>query len=189
MNRKVTPALIATVLILGIAAFLTREKRLGGATAPAGARILTLAIPDVQEVRVQRDFWNSFTLTRQADGLWRLTEPVDEAAAPDAARRLLDQLAGLAPFESIDLPSDDSERHREYGLWQPELELVVSTADERHVLLVGAQTASGENYYATVVGRDAVHTISAAAVEVLGAALTSYRTEAQMAEAPGDADG
>lgn len=184
MKRTVTPVLIALVLLLAAAAFLTRQRQLGGSTPPRGAggsRVLALATSDVQAVRVQRDFWNTFVLARQRDGLWRLTEPMDEEAAPDAARRLLDQLADLPALATIDLPSDDSERYREYGLWQPELEVTVTTAEERHVLVVGAQTRDGAGYYATLVGSDEVHTIPVGAVNVLGAELSSYRREPQPA--------
>lgn len=188
MSRKITPVLVALALVLGTAAFLTRQKQLGGAGAAGpsgGARVLTVATSDVREVRVQRDFWNTFVLRRQQDGLWRLTEPMNEEAAPQVARKLVEQLADLPALDTIDLPSDDSERYREYGLWRPELEVAVTTADQRHVLLVGSQTLDGASYYATLVGSDEVHTIPAAAVEVLGAELASYRAEAQPAETGG----
>jgi hypothetical protein len=178
MNRKITPILLAVVAFLGLFAFLTQRNRQYDSTqdtVPRSARVLPMESSQFQQIRIQRDFWNSFALTRQGDGDWRLTEPSDEPVKQEAARRLAQQLADLTILTTVDLPTDDSERYREYGLWEPELQIAVTTLEEERNISIGSMTSDGRGYYCAVGGVDDVYTIPAEAMRVLAADLSSYR--------------
>ena len=180
MNRKTTPILLAVVIAMGVLAFLSERTRIQSASRPsAGAAptILTITEDDLQRVRVKRDYWNTYTLTRVPDGSWRLTDPSDEPAAEPAVRRMVAALTALPTLSTMDLPANDSERHREYGLWKPVLELTVTTLNGDETLIFGTGTADGAGVYCARAGRDKVFVTSRDALQALSQDLSAFRQE------------
>ena len=183
MNRKATPTLFAAVLLLGLLAYFTEHRRsrgvppAPGAGDPGGAAVLSVEQGGILQVRMKRDYWNSFTLVRGADGAWRLAEPSNEPAFDVSVAKLLAALEHLKASSVIDLPSDDSERHREYGLWSPTFELTVTTAEGDQTLIVGAPAQEGQAYYCARLGRDKVYVVPHEAVQTLAQDLAAYRQE------------
>ena len=182
MNRKATPILLAVVLVMALLAWVSERSRARVAAAAPhagteGATILGLHSGDIAQVRVKRDYWNSFRLARSPDGTWRLVDPSTEPAAAPAVTKLLSALECLTAISVIDLSADDSERHREYGLWKPSVEITVTTAEGEQTLLVGTPTADHKGVYCSRMGRDKVYIVASEALQPLSQDLAAYREE------------
>ncbi|MCX7011094.1 MAG: DUF4340 domain-containing protein [Candidatus Sumerlaeota bacterium] len=178
MNRKATPILLAAVAVLSLMAYFSERTPApprGSAAHASGPRILDVAQEDMQQVSVKRDYWNSFTLARQNDGSWNLIDPSTEPASLEAVRRLLGALESLPALTTIDLPSDDTERYREYGLWEPRLTVTVVALDKDYTLVFGSDTPDGKGVYCAVQGQKKVYATSTNAVTSLSADLSTYR--------------
>jgi len=191
MNRKATPILLAAVAVLSALAYLS-EKTPTSTRRPvraSGPRILDVEREDMQRVSVKRDYWNSFTLARQDDGAWNLVDPSTEPASPDAVQRLLGALESLPALMTINLPSDDTERYREYGLWAPRMTVAVLARDKDHTLLFGADTPDGKGVYCALQGQKKVYTTSPESLNTLSADLSAYRLNPAGGPAPVSAPG
>ena len=182
MNRKATPILLALVILMGLLAYFTERPRASSSAsalsaAAQGATVLSVRQDDIVQVRMKRDYWNSYTLARGTDGAWKIVDPSTEPALEPAVRKLLAALEALPALTVINLPADDSERHREYGLWTPALQVTVSTQDGEQTLLVGTATADGKGVYCARAGQDKVYVTSAQALQGLSQDLAAYRRE------------
>jgi len=180
MNRKITPILLIVLLVMGLSAWLSERPRAGRELAAAGAAhadtVLIINQADILQVRVKRDYWNSFALAKAADGSWRLTEPSSEPADDAAVRKLLSTVESLPVINTINLPADDSERHREYGLWSPTLDITVTTAGGGdQTLAFGVKTADGKGVYCAILGHDRVYVTTPEAFQALSEDMSSYR--------------
>lgn len=180
MNRRTTPVLLAILLLMGALAYITEHR--GDTKGPdmarhaiTGSTAFTLRPDDITKVRVKRDYWNTFTLARGADGTWRMVEPSDEAVSDTAVRKLLAAIEALQATTVIDLPADDTERHRQYGLWTPTMEVSISAVDSSQTLLVGTATPDGKGVYCARTGQDKVMVVSADAMQPLSQDPSAYR--------------
>lgn len=189
MNRKATPILLAIAMAIGLITYVSERasRPSGAADKPQTPRVLNVGQADILQVRVKRDFWNSYTLARDPDGTWQITEPSREPAFTPAVNNLLATIEKLPVIATIDLPSDDSERHREYGLWEPSLELTVKTGESERTLLFGTTTSDGAGTYVVETGRDGVFVTTKEAVQVLSTEYASYRQGAATSEPPAPA--
>ena len=180
MNRKTTPILLAIALVMGLAAFLLERQSVPkrAKSASTGARVLQMDEADIVQIRVKRDYWNSFAIARSPEGAWSLTEPSSEPASPLAVGRLLSALMSLPAQSAIDLPSDDSERYREYGLWEPSVEVTVSDRKGATTLSFGAPTPDGKGVYCAIHGVNKVYVTAPDAVKAISEDLSAYRQEA-----------
>jgi hypothetical protein len=190
-----TPILLSIALVVGLITYVSEHaarrapgsnpSSYPGTTASShGARLLNVDAADIMQVRVRRDYWNSLVLKRGGDGSWQISEPVSEPASLSAVSRLLATIEDLPVVTTIDLPADDSERHREYGLWEPAAELTVTTGDQEHVVLFGAPTADGKGTYCAGVGRDKVYVVASDAFAIISAEPNTYREKSEAALAP-----
>lgn len=194
MNRKITPILLAIVVLLALLAYISeRPSRIktaksgnettagdGRADANAqasGARLFEIDQSDIHQVRIKKDYWNTYTLQRGADGSWKLVEPATEPVVAAAMNTLLSTIEALPVLSVIDMLSDDSERYRQYGLWEPAVEVTISDNKAVHTLRVGSPTADGKGVYCVVVGRNKVYVTTPDAVRVLSTDLAVYRQE------------
>ena len=181
MNRKTTPLLLALVVLMSLLVYFSERARTRTAaqTRPVteGATVLSVRTGDITQIRVKRDYWNSFRMARSPDGAWKLTEPASEPAAEAGVTRLLSALESLPALSVINLPADDTERHRQYGLWKPAIEITVTTSEGDQTLLVGAATADGKGVYCARLGKDGVFVTSAEAVQAISQDLSAYRRE------------
>lgn len=177
MNRRATPILLAVALLLGLAAWWSQRSRSGSPShgPTRSTRLLPAHPQDLLQIRVRRDYWNTFTLARRADASWELIEPAREPARADAVESLVNTLATLPILQRIDLPADDSERHRHYGLWEPRVTVQVLTANRQHLLRFGTETPDQAGVYCALEGRDDILVTSRAALDILELDLDHYR--------------
>jgi hypothetical protein len=180
MNRKLTPWLLLAVAFLGVTAWWTQRARQAqsSSTESKGDRVLAIESNALTKVRVRQDYWNSFVLLRRRDGSWDLVEPSVEPANPDSVNRLLSALANLPALKTLDTPADDSERYRQYGLWNPALTVTLSIGQQEQTLIFGREAEDGSGSYCSVKGRDDVYVTSAEAVRTLSSGLDAYRQSA-----------
>ena len=188
MNRKTTLILLAVLILMSLLVYFSEfaRTRTSAQSQPGaeGATVLSVRTGDITQIRVKRDYWNSFHMKRTPDGTWRLLEPSSEPAAEAGVTRLLSALESLPALSVIKLASDDSERHREYGLWKPAIEITVTTTDGDQTLLVGSATADGKGVYCARLGKDGVYVTSADVVQILSQDLSVYRQEKTAPQQP-----
>lgn len=177
MNRKITPYLIAAMLLLGWLAYLSERPRRAGAVRSRAVSASVLGIPkeDILRLRMQKDFWNSYVLARNPDGQWMMEEPARGAANTTEVRRLLETVTLLPVLQVLDMPGDDAERHREYGLWTPALEITLSTPSGATTLMFGSRTPDESGVYAVVHGTSRVYVVPAASFGILERGADTYR--------------
>lgn len=177
MNRKITPYLIAALLVLGLLVFLSERPRraASGAGRSAAPSVLDVPLDAILRLRMKKDFWNSYVLARDEGGQWRMEEPSRAPAVETEVQRLLETVTALPVLRTLDLPGDDAERRREYGLWSPSLEITLSTPDGATTLLFGVPTRDETGVYVAVHGRPRVHVTSKAAFDVLQRDADTYR--------------
>ncbi len=185
MSKKMTPILLAVALAIGVITYVTDKasRSQSPASSSRGDRVLEIDQADIVWVRVKRDYWNSFALRREADGTWQVSEPSVEPAAPVAVTRLLGAIENLPVVRTIDLPATDSERYREYGLWEPAMEVTVTAGDRDRSLVFGINTPDGTGTYCAEAGVDRVYVTSSEAAKILGQEYAAYRQNASPAEA------
>jgi hypothetical protein len=186
MSRQMTPVLLAIALAVGLVTYLAEAPHSpqSPATAKAAARVLEIQPSDVLQVRVKRDYWNSYCLRRQADATWRLIEPSSEPASSPAVNKLLNALSDLSVVTTINLPSDDTERYREYGLWEPAAEITVTVGSGDRTILLGAQTPDGQaTYCAESGGSDHVYVVSSETVKAIPIDAAAYRETSEVLSA------
>jgi hypothetical protein len=179
MSPRTTPFLLAGAMLMGLLALLLSRRPAAGPDYATNStdRILSVSGTNIIQIRVKQDFWNTFTLSRMPDGSWSLVEPSVEPALQSAADQLVTALETLPALRLIDTPADDTERYREYGLWEPRLTVTVTCSEQQQSLLVGADVNDGSGVYCALDGRDDVYVTSKKAIAALSAGYETYRQE------------
>lgn len=157
MKRHSTILLAGMVVLMSVVALLS--SRSGPSVSPgerSGENGLGLDPDTILWIRVQRDYWNTFTLSREGTGQWRLIEPSEEPASQPAVTSLFHSLTRFPVTSRINLPADDSERYREYGLWEPTVQITIGTVDGPLLLQLGSETSDGKGVYCIIEGDDGV---------------------------------
>lgn len=177
MNRQTTWVLMVVAFFLAVVVVVSDWKRTPRQNGTVSKRpvILNVKSSDIQIVSVKRDYWNSFTVRKTPDGSWKLVDPVDEPALVTAINQLLGTLESLPVITTIDLPMNDSERYKEYGLWQPREQITLSTGDKEYTVLLGADTKDGKGIYCAILGQDNVYVTAQDAFKRLAVEMESYR--------------
>ena len=177
MNRQTTLLLAAIALVLGLTVLVSEFGRAPrpGRSGSRGAYVLDIQPADIQRISVKRDYWNSFTLARTADGSWKMIDPAEEPAAGPAVEILAHILAYLPIGATIDLPMNDSERYQEYGLWEPREQITVVTGEKEYTLLFGSETIDQTGVYCVIQGQDNVYVTPAESFHILSLDLETYR--------------
>jgi FKBP-type peptidyl-prolyl cis-trans isomerase len=157
----------------------------GGRGRPAASGALGIDPDHIVQIRVQRDYWNTFTLARDDRGQWQLTEPANEEVSTTAVNGLIQVLTQFPIVSTIDLPADDTERFHEYGLWEPAVEIIITTIDKSRLLQVGGETTDGKGVYCVLEDRDGVMVTTHQTAQILKRDLAAYRQEARATTAAG----
>jgi hypothetical protein len=177
MNRGITPYLLAALFVLGLLAVLSERPRraASGASQAGTSEVLDVPRDNILRLRMKKDFWNSYVLTRDEGGQWGMEEPSRGPAVETEVRRLLETVTALPLLRTLDIPGDDAEKRREYGLWSPSLEITLSTPAGATTLLFGAHTPDETGVYVAVHGQPRVYVVPTSAFDVLQRDADTYR--------------
>jgi hypothetical protein len=176
MNRQLTFYLTACVIFLGICILLIDRSSWfqNKPYAHRPPRVLQIEPRDIMQVRVIRDFWNTFTVKQNQDGNWDLIEPSLMPANFGQITRLIDALANLSILDTIGSITDDSERYREYGLWDPSAQVTVTSAEHEWKLAFGLETTDGQGVYVIRSDNDEVYVIPKEAFAIIVTEAENY---------------
>ncbi|MEM1058189.1 MAG: DUF4340 domain-containing protein [Verrucomicrobiota bacterium] len=113
-------------------------------------RLFDFTANDVTRVRLQRGP-EVVVLEQAQPGVWRMTEPVESAAANNVLRQMLNEMAYVRKVREEPMAAfgeDRSERLREIGLQPPVVEATLDANGESHHLRLGRQLPAGDLVFA-----------------------------------------
>jgi hypothetical protein len=152
--------LLLTLLVAALAAFIwffEREVPSTDERRELESRLLPIEVEEVTSVFVERDGMGT-RLERiegegtdeNANGEWRLAEPLVSRADGEEVRSLLSSLTGLEKKRELSgiAPS-------EVGLETPRLRLTIATAEDEWTLSVGSEVPATDDVVVSVEGRGA----------------------------------
>jgi Domain of unknown function (DUF4340) len=120
--------------------------------------ILSLDQSSVASFTIQRKAEPALALSRDASASWQITAPKSLPADQDAVSGILSAVSSLNADRLIDDKASDL---ASFGLADPSLKLIISMKDGKsQTLLVGDQTPTGSDVYASLVGDSRVFTIA-----------------------------
>jgi uncharacterized protein DUF4340 len=162
---KNTGLLIAAAVLAALSGVLywsNHHKPAGDTTVKASPdaapKILTLNQPDITAVAIHRQDQPRVDLSRDSSGKWQITAPKPLAADQEDVSSMLSTLSSLSSDRLLEEKTSDLSP---YGLANPDVEVDVTLKDNKtQKLLIGAQTPSGNNYYAMLSGDPRLFTIA-----------------------------
>lgn len=156
MNSKHTFTWL--ILAIGLLAFIV-AYRIFERSAPVESLEVLPGLHPLAVTAVQVSPGNAPEICAvNTNGTWFLTQPVAYPAQAAAIESLLSSLQKLKAAVRISPAelSKDRDADAQFGFDSPSESLVIQSGDERRELLVGKQTAPGDQAYVRVVGRDGV---------------------------------
>jgi Domain of unknown function (DUF4340) len=111
------------------------------------------------------------------DGNWVLTQPVAYPAQATAIEAFLEALQKLKAAVRIS-PAELSQNHdanAQYGFDSPSVSIVIQSGDQRHEILVGHETAPGDQVFLRVAGLDGVYVTDAAWLKFIPQSVNNWR--------------
>jgi hypothetical protein len=152
--------LIAVVLlaVLGGLIWWSNKKQAAASKTPATTETKILTIPEdqIQEIKIQHANGDVVDLRRDS-GKWRIVQPKDLAADPDASSSLVSALTSVTADKTIDEKAADISP---YGLNRPTLDVTVTRKDgSKSELLIGDDTPSNSGSYAKLPNDPRVFTV------------------------------
>jgi hypothetical protein len=162
---KNTGLLIAAAVLAALSGILywsnhhkPAEETTVKASPDAAPKILSLNQSDVTAVAIHRRDQPAVDLSRNASNNWQITAPKALAADQEDVSSMLSTLSSLSSDRLLEEKASDL---APYGLNNPDLEVDVTLKDNKmQKLLIGAQTPSGNNYYAMLSGDPRLFTIA-----------------------------
>ena len=157
--RGLRSTLVLLVVALGLGAYIYFvERHRDPASAPEpNEQLFTFDADDVTELEVRAEDGTTTGL-QQDDGVWSVVAPVESAADDVAATSLAATLSSLEINRILEVGPVDLEP---FGLDTPSLEIGVTAegGDGRQRLLIGDETPTGADRYATLGAGDRVFLI------------------------------
>src|ERR1700722_1095454 len=152
--------LIAVVLlaVLGGVIWWSNKKQAGASKTPATTETKILTIPEdqIQEIKIQHANGDVVDLRRDS-GKWRIVQPKELSADPDASTSLVSALTSVTADKTIEDKATDISP---YGLNHPTLDVIVTKKDgSSNELLVGDDTPNASGSYAKLPNDPRVFTV------------------------------
>lgn len=166
MKVRTTLILVAVCAALGAYVYLSEDKgtneSAAGTPTPTGP--WSVSVEQVVGITL-RAAGKETRLARPVDGEWRLEAPVTDAADHERVTRALQQLTYATPSRSFpELPGPALD----YGLNEPSLEVTLSLADGKSVVLkVGSQNPQQTDSYVQVEGQPTLYMLPGYSIEAL----------------------
>jgi hypothetical protein len=147
------------------------------ALAYRGRRVLDFLAGDVDTIKVQRG--GETVALKQADGKWRLTEPVAAEADDGKASVLVGDLGRLEAVEYVRDAAKPDDLDKLYGLGKPALSITVHFRPDAkkpdQTLLVGKEREGKGEYFAKLAGSDSVFAVRKDIHDTLDQGSLAYR--------------
>jgi hypothetical protein len=150
---------VALLAVLGGAIWYSnRQQAASAAKTPATTETKILTIPEdqVQDIKIQHANGDVVELSK-ATGKWRLVQPKDLGADPDASSSLVSALTSVTADKTIEEKATD---FAPYGLTHPALDVTVGRKDGKtNEILVGDDTPNNSGAYAKLPNDPHVYTV------------------------------
>ena len=149
---------VALLAVLGGLIWWSNKRQLAASKAPASTETKILTIPEdqIQAIRIQHANGDVVELRRDS-GKWRITQPKELAADPDAATSLVSALTSVTADKTIE---DKAADITPYGLNHPTLDVIVTKKDgSSNELLIGDDTPNASGSYAKLPNDPRVFTV------------------------------
>lgn len=179
MRSKVTVVLLFLNVILFYYIFQYEEKwRAERVTLEARKRVLGPEVAAIDSLTRTSRTGAAVKLERRGES-WRLTEPYDWPANPNAVARVINELQFLeheTSFAVADL-AKSGQSLADYGLDQPAITLVFSSAGKTYTLKIGDDTKIGNRLYVLSPDGGRIHVVGRSLADSVGLSLDALRAE------------
>ena len=158
--RGLRSTLLLLAIFLGLLAYIyfVESERPVSSDTDAVEKAFAIEADSIAALQIKADSGETTTL-EAADGAWQIVEPTSVAADESEASAITSSLASLDVQRVVEEEPEDLEP---FGLADPRIDVAFKLeeeADFRH-LLIGEQTPTGGNLYASVEGESRVFLIS-----------------------------
>jgi hypothetical protein len=150
---------VALLAVLGGGIWYSNKQQAASASkTPATNETKILSIPEdqVQDIKIQHANGDAVELSK-ASGKWRLVQPKDLGADPDASSSLVSALTSVTADKTIE---DKATDFAPYGLAAPALHVTIGRKDGKtNEILVGDDTPNNSGAYAKLPNDPHVYTV------------------------------
>jgi hypothetical protein len=150
---------VALLVVLGGVIWYSNKKEAASAAktpATNETKIVTIPEDQIQSIKIQHANGDTVEISR-ATGKWRLVQPKDLGADPDASSSLATALTSITADKTIE---DKATDFGPYGLTHPALDVTVSRKDGKtNEILVGDDTPNNSGAYARLPNDSHVYTV------------------------------
>ena len=158
--RGLRSTLLLLAIFLGLLAYIyfVESERPASSDTDVVEKAFAIEADSIAALQIKADSGETTTL-EAADGAWQIVEPTSVAADESEASAITSSLASLDVQRVVEEEPEDLEP---FGLADPRIDVAFKLeeeADFRH-LLIGEQTPTGGNLYASVEGESRVFLIS-----------------------------
>jgi hypothetical protein len=153
--------LIAVILLAvlgGAIWYSNKQQAASAAKTPATTETKLLTIPEdqIQDIKIQHANGDTVELSKST-GKWRLVQPKDLGADPDASSSLVSALTSVTADKTIE---DHATEFAPYGLGHPSLDVTVTRKDGKtDKILIGDDTPNSSGAYARLPNNPHVYTV------------------------------
>lgn len=150
---------VAVLVVLGGAIWYSNKKQAtSAAKTPATTETKILSIPEdqIQDVKIQHANGDTVEMSR-ASGKWRLVQPKELGADPDASSSLVSALTSVTADKTIE---DKATDFAPYGLTHPTLNVTIGRKDGKtNEILIGDDTPNNSGAYARLPNDPHIYTV------------------------------
>jgi ribosomal protein L12E/L44/L45/RPP1/RPP2 len=150
---------VALLAVLGGAIWYSNKQQAASAAkTPATTETKILSIPEdqIQDIKIQHANGDTVELSK-ASGKWRLVQPKDLGADPDASASLVSALTSVTADKTIE---DKAADISPYGLMHPTLDVTIGRKDGKtNEILIGDDTPNNSGSYAKLPNDAHVYTV------------------------------
>jgi len=186
MNSKTTGIWFVIAAVLFGAIFIA-QRRLhpaGAQAVPVLPHFRPMAVTDVQVTPAGAPLIRA---DRTNDN-WVLDKPISFPAQPVAIEALLNALQKLAAVSRVNLPDNAKNTGAEFGFNNPQFTLAIESADNRQEIIVGNQTAPGDQVFIRVTGVDGVFVTETRWLDLIPRSADQWRDTSLLSASQGDFD-
>lgn len=154
--------LLIAVVVLGVLGgviwYSNKQQAATAAKTPATTETKIVSIPEdqIQDIKIRHANGDTVELSK-ASGKWRLVQPKDLGADPDASSSLVSALTSITADKTIEDKATDLGA---YGLAKPALDVTVGRKDGKtNEVLIGDDTPNNSGAYAKLPNDGHVYTV------------------------------